>query len=66
MLISVFFFSYFISMNLIRYTFVFLFGVYVGQEFKSVPNVRVQAIEYYNQFTTTEFYKKLKDDFKKK
>ena len=53
-------------MNMIKYTVVFFLGVYVGQEYKAIPNVRMKAVEYYNQFTTTEFYKKIKEDFNTK
>jgi hypothetical protein len=54
-------------MNMIKYTVVFLLGVFVGQEYGvQIPNVKSKTVEYYNQLTNTEFYKKIRDDFNKK
>lgn len=44
---------------------IFIFGVYVGQEYGNViPNVKLKSEEFYDKFTETEFYKKIKSDFK--
>lgn len=52
---------------MIKYTVVFLFGVFVGQEYgKQFPNVKNKSINIYNQFTKSDFYKKVRDDFNKK
>lgn len=50
---------------MLRTLAVFMLGVYVGQEYGSViPNVKSKSEEFYDKFTETEFYKKLKSDFK--
>jgi hypothetical protein len=44
---------------------IFVLGVYVGQEYGDViPNVKSKTEEFYDKFTETEFYKKLKSDLK--
>lgn len=54
-------------MSLIKYTIAFLTGVYVGQEYGStIPNVKNYVIKSYNDFKTTDFYKRVNEDFKNK
>lgn len=51
---------------MIKYTIVLLTGIYIGQEYgNNIPNVKEYTIKTYNDFTKTEFYKKIKEDFKK-
>jgi hypothetical protein len=46
---------------------IFLLGVHLGQEYGAVlPSVKNKSISIYNAFITSDFYKKLKDDFSKK
>lgn len=53
-------------MNLIKHTITFLFGIYIGQEYgKYIPNVKNKTVEYFTEFKKTEFYKKIREDFKK-
>jgi len=45
---------------------VFILGVYIGQEYGNViPNVKIKGNEMFEEFTHTNFYKKLSEDFKK-
>lgn len=45
---------------------VFILGVYVGQEYGNViPNVKSKGSEMFDEFSQTNFYKKLSEDFKK-
>ena len=44
---------------LFKYSLLFLTGVFVGQEFKEVPNLRKKSIELYTEFQKTDFYKSL-------
>ncbi len=42
-------------------------GIYIGQEYKdSVPNIKQSTIKLYKYFKTTDFYKELNNDNKKK
>lgn len=42
-------------------------GIYIGQEYpNSVPNIKEKTIQVYKYFQTTDFYKALNDDKKKK
>lgn len=44
---------------------IFIMGVYVGQEYNNViPNVKLKSEEFYDKFTETEFYKKIKSQLK--
>jgi hypothetical protein len=38
---------------------VFLFGVYIGQEYNEFPNIKVKSIETINTIKNTDFYKKV-------
>jgi hypothetical protein len=52
---------------MLKYTVVFLIGVFVGQEYGTlIPNVKTKAIETFNEFKKTDLYKKINDDLKKK
>ena len=46
-------------MSLIRYGLTFLAGIYVGQTYKEIPNVKYKTLELYDKFQNTEFYKEL-------
>lgn len=48
---------------MIKYSLIFLTGVFVGQEYRSIPNVRVKVYEIYEELRKSDFYKKLRDDF---
>jgi hypothetical protein len=51
---------------MIKYTIVFLAGVYIGQEYGyTIPNVKGGMIQAYDKFKNTELYKKIRDDLNK-
>ena len=53
--------------NMIRTLCVFIFGVYVGQEYGNlIPNVKNKTCEVFENFKTTDLYKKVNEDLKKK
>jgi len=59
---------YYIKDNviMIRTLCVFIFGVYVGQEYGNlIPNVKSKTYEVFENFKTTELYKKINEDLKK-
>lgn len=50
---------------MIRTLFVFIFGVYIGQEYGNlIPNVKIKTYEVFENFKTTELYKKINRDLK--
>lgn len=52
---------------MVRTVIAFTFGVFFAQEFhNALPNVKTEGLILYNQFLTSEFYKKVKDDYNKK
>lgn len=52
---------------MLRTVFVFLVGVYVGQEYgREIPSVKKYTYEVVDNFRNTELYKKICDDIKKK
>ena len=47
-------------MSIIKYSIVFLTGIYVGQEYgNTIPNVKNYMIKSYNDFKNTDFYKRV-------
>lgn len=51
-------------MNIIKHTITFLFGIYVGQEYgKYIPNVKNKTMKYIVEIKSSDFYKKLEEDF---
>ena len=51
---------------MIRTLCIFLFGIYIGQEYGNlIPNVKSKTYEAYNNFKTTDLYKKINEDLKK-
>lgn len=52
--------------SFIKYSVSFLFGVYVGQEFKDLfPNVKDYTIKKYNEIMNSDAVKQIKKDIKK-
>lgn len=50
----------------VKYSITFLFGVYIGQEFKnSFPNVKNYTIKKYNEIMDLDTVKQIKKDIKK-
>lgn len=46
---------------------IFFLGISIGQEYNdTLPSVKNLTLEMYNTFTTSNFYKKIKDDFSKR
>jgi hypothetical protein len=44
----------------------FTFGLFLGQEYGSVlPNVKNEGLILYNNILKSDFYKRLKDEYKK-
>lgn len=51
---------------MIRITFVFLLGVYIGQEYgNNIPNVSKKSLEIFELFKNTEIYGILSRDLNK-
>jgi len=50
---------------MLRSTLLIIAGIIVGQEYRTLPNVKNEMIKYYDSFTKTDFYKQLQNDFKK-
>lgn len=50
---------------MIRLIGVFLLGVYVGQEFKNIPNINKHTNNIYETLKKTEIYNILSRDYKK-
>lgn len=51
---------------MIRITFVFLLGVYIGQEYgNNIPNVGKKSLEIFELFKNTEIYGILSRDLNK-
>lgn len=50
---------------MIRTVFVFLIGVYIGQEYgNEIPSVRLHTYDMIDKFKSTELYKKIIEDIK--
>lgn len=48
---------------MIRTVFVFLIGVYIGQEYgNEIPSVKLHTYEVIDRFKSTDLYKKIMDD----
>jgi hypothetical protein len=50
---------------MLRSTLLIIAGIIVGQEYRSLPNVKNELYKYYDSFSKTDFYKQLVDDLKK-
>jgi hypothetical protein len=50
---------------MLRLIGVFLLGVYVGQEFKNIPNINKHTNNIYETLKKTEIYNILSRDYKK-
>jgi hypothetical protein len=56
---------YHIIIKMFRTTLVFLFGVYIGQEYGDVlPSVKGKTYEVVEKMTQTAFYKKLENEMR--
>jgi hypothetical protein len=44
-------------MTFIKYTITFLAGVYIGQECRTCPSVKINAQHYFEKFKQSEFGK---------
>lgn len=54
-------------MNMFRSILIFAFGVYIGQEYgTTIPNIKMRTYEMFDQFSKSELYKKIHEDFKGK
>jgi hypothetical protein len=52
---------------MLRSLVIFMVGVYVGQEYgSSIPSVKEKSYEMFEQFRTTDLYKKICEDVRKK
>jgi len=52
---------------MLRTVFVFLVGVYIGQEYgNEIPSVKKYTNSMIDKFRTTDLYKKVCEDLKKK
>jgi hypothetical protein len=50
---------------MLKSTLLLLSGIIIGQEYKSLPNVKTELVRYYNSFVQSDFYKQLKNDLNK-
>lgn len=50
--------------SLIKYSITFLVGVYVGQEIRSIPNVKQYTINTYKEIMKSDLMKQIKKDLK--
>ena len=50
-----------------RTLIVFTFGIFIGQEYNEVlPNVKIEGLNMFHKIITSDFYKRIKNDFNKK